>query len=61
MADRVFEFAPLVLRADRAAVGDSYVSLANVLWSAQLDSMAGETAVRVLGHEQLDNALANAN
>ena len=51
----VFKLASFVLRADRAAIGDRYVTLAYVLRATQFDSVAREASVWVLGHQEFDD------
>ena len=53
-AHGVFQLATFVLGANRAAVCDADVALADVLRAAQFDPVAGEAAVRVLGHQEFD-------
>ena len=52
----VFEFAPLILRANRATVRNIYVPLTQVLWSAELNTVARQTAVWMLRHQHFDYA-----
>ena len=53
---RVLEFAPLILRADGATVSYVDVALTHILRTAELNAVACQATVRVLGHQQLDNA-----
>ena len=60
-AHGVFEFAALVLGAGYASVVDGHMAQADVGWAAELDAVAGEAAVRMLGYEQIHNAAPQLN
>ena len=60
-ADGVLQFATFVLGADGATVGHGYVTLTDVLRTAQFGAVAGQATVRVLRHKQIGDPAPEIN